>query len=152
MTNQPFKGLEPGENESYDDWKARVERESKNVSPDTVLKGVIPYLAMYSELDRVFWQYIEHAATAPEVQGPFNMSLMMTHTAHAVNLACALAVGEFDLNTVIVEPGQAGDPFTTSQIGIDAIREQGRTGELRHWANNQQGLLDAARLATGWDK
>jgi hypothetical protein len=148
----PFKGLEPGPDESYEDWKARVEQESKSVSGDTVMKGVIPYLAAYSELDRHFWAYIQHAADHAEVDGPFNLSLMMTHTAHAVNLACALAVGEFDLKSLIVMPTDFGDPFNTAQIGIDAIRAQGRTGELVGWANHQQGLLDAARMATGWPK
>jgi hypothetical protein len=61
-------------------------------------------------------------------------------------------VGEFDLDSLIVMPTDFGDPFNTAQIGIDAIRRQGRTGELVGWANHQQGLLDAARTATGWPK
>lgn len=142
--------------------------DDKSLSPDTVamdraLAHFRDYMALYRELDHAFWRFmamvpkipdtledaIDWTASLPAIRlGPFAMSLLLAHTAHAVNLAGAIAVSYWDVHDFQI--GGYGDPFQTAKIGIDAVRAQAKQGELLGWANHQQGLLDAAVLATGY--
>jgi hypothetical protein len=121
-----------------------------SVSPDTVSAPPASFIRMmdaFAKLDGDYWRFIGDMADF--VDSPFSLSVLMTHTVYCVNLAGAIAVGEYDLGLCFTQ-GEAGDPFQSAKIGIDAVRQEGRTGEMMQWGNHQQALLDMAVLATGY--